>query len=229
LYGGQYANYNQIYGSNVNTGSGNQSVVPGDYYYQDINHDGVVDAKDQVPIATRDLPIINFGLTLGASWNSFDASVLLQGATDYHVQFAEQLAAPLQYQRSALIEFMNRWHTADPNANMFNPNTAWVPGNYPTTGSPAADGSKAVQNATYMRIKTLEIGYSLPKKLLNGIGIQNIRVYVNSYNLATLTGLKYSDPEHPGQVSNNQDWNISQGGYLYPLNRTFSAGAAVSF
>ncbi len=229
LYGGQYSSYNQIYGSNVNSGGGNQSVLPGDYYYQDVNHDGVIDAKDMVPIATRDLPIVNFGLTVSASWNNFDISVLLQGATDYHVQFAEQLAAPLQYQRSALTEFMNRWHTTDPTANMFNPNTVWVPGNYPTTGSQAAQGSKAVQNATYMRIKTLEIGYSLPKKLLGGIGIQNIRVYVNSYNLATLTGLKYSDPEHPGQVNNNQDWNISQGGYLYPLNRTFSAGAAVSF
>ena len=229
LYGGQFTNYNQIYGYNVNTGGGNQSVVPGDYYYQDVNHDGVIDSKDQVPIATRDLPIINFGMTMSANWNNFDISVLLQGATDYHVQFAEQLAAPLQYQRSALIEFMNRWHTADPTANMFNPNTAWVPGNYPTTGSPAAQGSKAVQNATYMRIKTLEIGYSLPKKLLSRIGIQNTRIYINSYNLATLTGLKYSDPEHPGQVSNNQDWNISQGGYLYPLNRTFSAGASISF
>jgi TonB-linked SusC/RagA family outer membrane protein len=229
LYGGQYTSYNQVYNSTVNSGGGNQSVVPGDYYYQDVNHDGVIDDKDKVPIATRDLPIINFGMTVSASWNNFDISVLLQGATDYHVQFAEQLAAPLQYQRSALIEFMDRWHTADPNANMFNPNTSWVSGNYPTTGSPAAQGSKAVQNATYMRIKTLEIGYSLPKKLLSGIGIQNVRVYVNSYNLATLTGLKYSDPEHPGQVNNNQDWNISQGGYLYPLNRTFSAGAAVSF
>ena len=229
LYGGQFSSYSQIYGYNINTGAGNQSVVPGDYYYQDINHDGVIDAKDRVPIATRDLPIVNFGLTLGASWNNFDISVLLQGATDYHVQFAEQLAAPLQYQRSALIEFMNRWHTADPNANMFDPNTVWVSGNYPTTGSPAADGSKAVQNATYMRIKTLEIGYTLPKKLLGRIGIQNTRIYINSYNLATLTGMKYSDPEHPGQVNNNQDWNISQGGYLYPLNRTFSAGAAVSF
>jgi len=229
LYGGQYTDYSQIYGHDVNAGGGNQSVVPGDFYYQDVNHDGVIDAKDQVPIATRDLPIINFGMTLGASWNNFDISLLLQGATDYHVQFAEQLASPLQYQRSALIEFMNRWHTADPTANMFSPNTVWVPGNYPTTGSPAADGSKAVQNATYMRIKTLEIGYSLPKKLLGRIGIQNTRIYVNSYNLATITGLKYSDPEHPGALGNGQDFNISQAGYLYPLNRTFSAGASVSF
>ena len=229
LYGGQYTSYNQIYNSSVNTGGGNQSVVPGDYYYQDINHDGVIDAKDQVPLATRDIPIVNFGATVSASWNNFDISVLLQGATDYHIQFAEQLAQPLMYNRSALVEFMDRWHTTDPNANMFNPNTSWTAGNYPTSSSPPADGSKAVQNATYVRIKTLEIGYSLPRKLLSRVGIQNFRVYVNSYNLATLTGVKYSDPEHPGAVGSTQDFNISQAGYLYPLNRTFSVGASVSF
>ncbi|MBS1606104.1 MAG: TonB-dependent receptor [Bacteroidetes bacterium] len=229
LYGGQFTSYNQIYNYNANTGGGNQSVVPGDYYYQDVNHDGVIDSKDQVPLATRDIPIINFGATLGASWNNFDISVLLQGATDYHIQFAEQLAQPLMYSRSALVEFMDRWHTTDPNANMFAPTTQWTSGNYPTTGSPAADGSKAVQNATYLRVKSLELGYTLPRKLLSRVGIQNFRVYVNSYNLATLTGVKYSDPEHPGVVGSTQDWNISQGGYLYPLNRTFSVGASVSF
>ncbi|WP_431216986.1 hypothetical protein ACQ86N_22000 [Puia sp. P3] len=170
LYGGQYSSYNQIYNSSVNTGGGNQSVVPGDYYYQDINHDGVIDAKDQVPLATRDIPIVNFGATVSASWNNFDISVLLQGATDYHIQLAEQLAQPLMYNRSALVEFMDRWHTADPNANMFNPNTTWTAGNYPTSSSPPADGSKAVQNATYLRVKTLEVGYSLPRKLLNKAG-----------------------------------------------------------
>ena len=86
-----------------------------------------------------------------------------------------------------------------------------------------------MQNAAYMRVKTLEIGYNIPRRVLNKVGIQNLRVYANSYNLATITGLKYSDPEHPGQVGTNQDWNISQGGYLYPENRTFNLGAAVSF
>ncbi|MES1249384.1 MAG: TonB-dependent receptor, partial [Chitinophaga rupis] len=126
LYGGQYSSYNQIYNSNVNTGGGNQSSVPGDYYYQDVNHDGVIDAKDQVPLTTRDLPIVNFGFTGSASYKNFDLSVVLQGATDFHVQFAEQLAAPLQYQRSALVEFLNRWHPTDPNANVFDPTTQWV-------------------------------------------------------------------------------------------------------
>jgi len=234
---GRFTSYSQIQKYNINTGGGNQQAVPGDYYYKDLNHDGVVDSKDIVPIGTRDLPLINYGLTLGANWNHFDISVLLQGATDFHVQYAEQLAQPLMYSKSALVEFMNRWHTKDPNANMFDPNTVWVPGYYPTTGSTEAQGSAAVQNASYLRVKTLEIGYSMSKKLLSKIGIQNLRVYVNSYNLATLTKLKYSDPEHPGQVGStsngdtriNQDWNISQGGYLYPENRTFSVGASASF
>jgi len=229
VYGGQFGSYSQIYGYGVNTGGGNQSAVPGDYYYQDLNHDGVIDAKDQVPIATRDIPIVNFGLTLGANWQQFDLSVLLQGATDFHVQYAEQLNEPLMFGRSALTQFLDRWRPADPNANEFDPNTKWLPGNYPNTGSPVAVGTRAVQNATYMRIKSLEIGYTLPRKILNIAGFQNLRIYANSYNLATLTGLKNSDPEHPGVVGPNQDWNISQGGYLYPMNRTFSVGASVSF
>jgi TonB-linked SusC/RagA family outer membrane protein len=228
-YAGQFTNYAQIYKYEANTGGGNQSIVPGDYYYQDLNHDGVIDAKDQVPIAIQDIPLVNFGMSLGASYHNFDINVLLQGSANFHVQYAEQLAQPLMYSGSALTEFMNRWHTEDPNANMFDPNTKWVPGYYPTTGSPIAQGSKAVMNAAYMRVKTLEIGYSIPRRILNKVGIQNLRVYVNSYNLATITGLKYSDPEHPGVVSNTQDWNISQGGYLYPENRTFNLGAAVSF
>jgi TonB-linked SusC/RagA family outer membrane protein len=234
---GRFTSYAQIQKYEVNTGGGNQNIVPGDYYYKDLNHDGVVDNKDIVPIGIRDLPLVNYGLTLGGSWNHFDLTVLFQGAADFHVQYAEQLATPLMYQRSALVEFMNRWHPKDPNANMFDPTTQWVQGYYPTTGSPEAQGDAAVQNAAYLRVKTLEIGYSLSRRLLTRVGIQSLRVYVNSYNLATLTKLKYSDPEHPGQTGATangdtritQDWNISQGGYLYPENRTFSLGASVAF
>jgi len=228
-YGGQFSSYDQIYHYNVNTGGGNQNVVPGDYYYQDWNNDGVIDGKDESPIAVRDLPLINFGMTLGAAWKGVDFNMLLQGATDFYVQYAEQMAEPLMYGRSALTQFLDRWHTADPNADVFDPNTQWVPGKYPAMGSPVAEGTKAVQDASYLRIKSLEIGYTIPKKLLSHMGISNLRAYVNSYNLATFTGLKNSDPEHPGTVANGADWNYSQGGYKYPMNRTFSVGASVTF
>ncbi|MFY0253815.1 TonB-dependent receptor [Chitinophaga sp. 30R24] len=228
-YDGRFTSYDQIYNHNVNTGGGNQNVVPGDYYYKDINHDGVIDSKDEVPIATRDIPMVNYGVTLGASWKGLDLNVLLQGATQFYVKYAEQMASPLMYQRSALTQFMDRWHTADPNADVFDPHTVWVPGYYPAMGSPDASGSKAVQNASYLRIKTLELGYTLPQAWLRRVGIGNVRVYVNSYNLATFTGLKNSDPEHPGEVASGADWNYSQGGYKYPMNRTFSIGASVTF
>jgi TonB-linked SusC/RagA family outer membrane protein len=228
-YGGQFQSYSQIYNYPINTGGGNQAVVPGDYYYKDWNNDGVIDSKDEHPIATRDIPLVNFGMTLGANWKGFDLNMLLQGSTLFHVQYAEQLAQPLLYGRSALTQFLDRWHTAVPGADVYDPNTVWVPGNYPTTGSPPADGTKAVQNATYVRIKSLELGYTLPNRLLKKAGISKLRVYVNSYNLATLTGLKNSDPEHPGVVAQGADWNYSQGGYLYPLNRSFNVGANVTF
>lgn len=228
-YAGQFTNYNQIYNYNVNTGGGNQGVIPGDYYYKDWNNDGVIDSKDESPIATRDIPLVNFGMTLGANWKGFDINVLLQGATLFHVQYAEQLAQPLMYGRSALTQFLDRWHTTNPTADVFNPNTTWVPGYYPAMGSPTASGTLAVQNATYLRIKSLELGYTIPSTMLKRVGVSRLRVYVNSYNLATLTGLKYADPEHPGVVANGADWNYSQGGYLYPLNRTFNIGANVTF
>ncbi|SEW55161.1 TonB-dependent receptor [Chitinophaga arvensicola] len=231
-YAGQFTSYDQIYNHSVNTGGGNQNVVPGDYYYKDLNHDGVVDNKDEVPIATRDIPMVNYGVAVGAAWRGIDFNILLQGATQFYVQYAEQMASPLMYEQSALVQFLDRWHTADPNADVFDPNTKWIPGYYPSMGSPDATGTKAVQNASYLRIKTLEIGYSFPKKWLKKAGISNARMYVNSYNLGTFTALKNSDPEHPGEVQdpkNGDQWNYSQGGYKYPMNRTYSIGASVTF
>lgn len=228
-YAGQYTTYDQIYNSTVNAGGGNQNKVPGDYYYEDLNHDGVIDGKDETPIAVRDIPLINYGITIGAGWNGIDFNMLLQGAADFYVQYDEQMAQPFAFQRSTLDMFLDRWHTADPNADVFDPNTVWVPGYYPAMGSDNASGSRAVQNASYMRIKSLELGYTFPKAWLRRVGVTNFRLYVNSYNLATFTGLKYSDPEHPGKTADNQDWNNGQAGYKYPMNRTFSVGASVSF
>jgi hypothetical protein len=80
-----------------------------------------------------------------------------------------------------------------------------------------------------VRLKTLEVGYSLPRVLLSKVGVRNCRVYVNSYNLFTITGLEGGvDPEHPGKIPNG-DFNFDLGGYKYPLNRTFNVGANISF
>lgn len=134
------------------------------------------------------------------------------------------------YGRSALTRFLDSWHTADPYANVFDPNTVWVPGFYPAMGSPDAQGTKAIQNASYLRVKSLEFGYSLSPSVLKSIGVKKLRVYVNSYNLLTFTGLKNYDPEHQGpNPRDNGNFGVALGGYTYPMNRTFNLGANVSF
>ncbi|GAA4318581.1 TonB-dependent receptor [Mucilaginibacter gynuensis] len=227
-YAGQFTTYDQIYNYPVNTGGGNNGVIPGDYYYEDWNEDGVIDGKDDHPIATQDIPLYNYGLNIGVTYKSFDLSVLLQGASGVYVQYGEQFAEPLMYNRSALTRFLDSWHTVNPSDNIYDPNTQWVPGFYPAMGSPVAKGTKAIQNASYLRVKTLELGYSLPASLLQKIGVKRCRVYANGYNLLTFTGLKNYDPEHQGPRP-GQDFGVALGGYTYPMNRTFNIGANVSF
>jgi TonB-linked SusC/RagA family outer membrane protein len=231
-YGGQYTSYNQIYNSNVNAGGGNNNVVPGDYYMQDWNGDGVINGDDYHPIAIEDLPLINFGFNIGASYKGFDLTALFAGAAGVWTSYGEQLGQPLMYGRSALAKFLDSWHTVNPDDNVFDPNTQWVAGKYPSMGydySQIANSTKGIINASFVRLKTLELGYTLPHKWLDKVHVKNCRIYLNSYNLFTISGLDDGvDPEHPGSFP-NASFNDALGGYKYPLNRTFNVGGTITF
>jgi TonB-linked SusC/RagA family outer membrane protein len=233
-YVGQFQDYNQIYNHQINTGGGNQNIVPGDYYYADWNGDGFVDDQDNHPVGIYSMPLINFGLSAGAEWKGLDLNLLIQGSTLFWVRYEEQYHEPLSYGgNGAMIRFLDRWHTVNPGDDVFNPNTQWVSGYYAAMGSPLEDGTRAINNASYARLKSLELGYTLPKKFVRPVGLESLRVYVNGYNLFTLTGLKNYDPEHPGTTitvdGKADDWNNGQGGYYYPNNRTFNVGFNVTF
>lgn len=221
---GQYQNYNQIVNNPVYVGRG---TVVGDYTYQDWNGDGVIDGNDIHPIAYGGnpnggpvMPVITYGLTLGGSYSGFDFSLLFQGVGLYNVSYIEQLNIPLWGGGSALTQFLDNWHPADPTADPYSPNTKWVPGSFAYTGTTAATNSLFnFHNAAYLRLKSIEIGYSLPGTLLAHIGVKGVRVFVNGYNLLTFTGLKYVDPEHPSGTY----------GYLYPLDKLYNVGLNVNF
>lgn len=230
-YGGQFASYDQIYNYGINTGGGNNTVLPGDYYMQDWNHDGVINDQDNHPIAIQDLPVMNFGFNIALSYKGFDMTALFAGATGFWTEYAEQYSHPLMYTGSAFTKFLDSWHTVNPDDNVFDPNTKWVSGKYPAMGynyDLINNSTKGVLDATYVRLKTIEFGYSLPRTLLSKAGIKGCRVYVNGYNIFTVTGLEGVDPEHPGQVPSG-DFGFGLGGYKYPLNRTFNVGANISF
>ena len=127
-YLGQFQNYNQIYNYPVNeTNAG--GTVPGDYYYEDWNGDGVIDGNDDHPIATYGLPVFNYGITLGAAWKGIDLSLNFQGSAQVYYQYTEALAQPLSFGGAGtMTQFWNRWHPADPTADIFDPSTVWDSG-----------------------------------------------------------------------------------------------------
>lgn len=229
---GQFQSYDEIYKSPVNFGGGNRGILPGDYKYVDWNEDGVIDGWDEHPIATRgifendviqrNIPKINFGINISASYKGIDLSMLWQGAALVNVDYPEMLREPLGFggTATALSMFLDRWHPEVPGADVYNPSTKWIPGYYAFTGTVAAGNSeRSVQNASYIRLKSLELGYTFPESLTSKIGVKRARLYVNAFNLLTFTGIKGLDPEHTSDIY----------GYTYPMNKTYNTGINISF
>ena len=226
---GRYTSWEQIANSHIFAGN---ATLPGDYVYEDWNGDGTIDDMDRYPIATttnstaanfqdkKNYPLMNFGLTLSAQWKGFDVNMTFQGAAMSYVSYGEQLSAPLQFNGNALDMFLDRWRPVDPKQDPYDPSCQWISGYYSYGGTtPDLNSEFSIQKGTYLRLKTAEIGYTLPKNCLSFIGIKNLRIYMNGYNLFTITGVKGVDPERPAELY----------GYMYPLNRTYNFGASVTF
>ncbi len=173
-----------------------QGTTPGDWWLVDYNGDGIVDGNDNHPIGTTGLPIFNYGISLGASWKNFDIALDWQGAYGVNVQYGEVLVEALGFGgQNTLTWFMDRWRPEDPNADYFSTNTKWIPGYYPVTGHDGRrTGTNGVMNASYIRLKTVELGYNFNSKLLSRAGIKDLRVFVSGYNVLTFTPLKDVDP-----------------------------------
>jgi TonB-linked SusC/RagA family outer membrane protein len=238
-YLGQFNDQNEI--ANYPIQNGNQANIrelPGDYKYADINNDGVINGLDELPIFTgangtnedlnaggRKNPRMNFGLTLNASYKGFDVNVLFQGAANYTVRFSEVYAQVLAFRGNTPAYFFDRWHMADP----YDSKSAWVPGKWPASrfigdvGSMYKESSVWRKDASYVRLKTLELGYTISSRIYKSTGIQKIRIYANGFNLATWADpfVKPFDPEKLEGLFNS--------GFNYPLTKTFNFGVNVNF
>lgn len=215
---GRLTSWEQIYYNPVYVGRG--SVI-GDYNYEDWNGDGWINDLDVHPLTNSgNRPLLNFGFTLSGSWKGIDLSLLLQGAAKRHISYSELLYNPLWANTNALSQFMDRWHPSDSHANPYDPATDWVSGYYAYTGSlPNQNSTFNMQNAAYLRLKTIELGYTIPEQWLAKVNVKSLRVYLSGYNLLTFSKLKYCDPEFPS----------ANYGYNYPLNKTITIGANLKF
>ena len=227
--GGRFENYEQIQnhpttGTNYGTGT-----LPGDYYYIDWNGDGIVDGNDSHPVANYNLPVFNYGITLGAEWKGIDLSMNWAGSAGIYSEYGEVFTEVGPFNGGAALDiYKDRWHTQNLWDDPWNPNTQWIQGYYPATGHSFSTGTTGIRNASYIRLKTLELGWTLPARWTRVISIKSLRVYVSAYNLLTFCGLKNVDPERPGTHGGASNGNVVLN-YNYPVNRTINVGASVKF
>jgi len=169
-------------------------IQAGDLKYKDMNGDGIIDDFDKGPIGKPNLPTTTLGWTIGASWKGFSVSVLFQGSFDYSFSVIGTGIESFKSQFQPIHE--TRWtlERFESGASIDFPRLTTIPS---TVNS--AEGYMSdfwLINAWYVRVKTIELAYQFPTKMLPQF-IKTAKVYVNAYNLFTYTNYdKYQqDPE----------------------------------
>lgn len=199
------------------------NVRTGDVKYKDMNGDGKITNDDRAWIAGSSIPEYMFGINLEATWKNFDASLFFQGAAKSDVMLCGTYTS-LGYSDGTFFTQPFKWGS---NAPVYLVEGSWTPENtnaeYPRLTTQSSSNNNRTsdywkRDASYLRLKNLQIGYSLPKHATQALKITNARLYVSASNLLTFSKLKYIDPEAPS-VNN---------GY-YPQQRVYSIGLNVGF
>ncbi|MVN92826.1 SusC/RagA family TonB-linked outer membrane protein [Mucilaginibacter aquatilis] len=202
------------------------ALSPGDIRYVDVNKDGVINDRDNFVLGNP-FPRYNFGFTYNVAYKQFDLSVFIQGVGRRSTFVRGELVEPFHfnYGQTMYQHQLDFWTPTNPNAE------------YPRL---AASGSASIENnfrrgsdlyiynAAYARLKNVQIGYSLPKKAANKLGMQNLRAYLSGQNLYTLSKLKFLDPE-ASEFNNSLGASGANSGRTYPTPVYVGFGLDVTF
>ena len=222
---GQFTSYEEILNSPIQDENGNRTLMPGDLKFEDYNNDGIIDDKDTQPIGHGDTPRMYYGLNINTEYKGFDLTAFFQGAAGHDIFVSGDILDPfIQQGLGNGLELMtDRWHREDPT----DPYSEWIPGYMPAprvagVANNRSSNSWSLHDASYLRLKTVELGYTLPKSLTAKAFIERVRFYVNCNNLLTFTSndpmMKSIDPE------NNDSYMR-----YYPQMRTYNFGVNVTF
>jgi len=196
----------------------------GDVYYKDTNNDGKIDIGSNTVANPGDKSIIGnstprmaFSLSFNAAWKGFDMNMLWQGIGKRDLWLNSPIfwGAGGIYWLTAYEEHMDYWTEDNPDAYWFRP--------YMDKGNKNKQvQTRYLQNGAYIRLKAVQLGYTIPSSITRKVRIQNMRVYVSGENLLTFTRLmKAFDPEATGGARAN--------GYIYPIQKVISGGLSITF
>ena len=192
----------------------NASTQPGDIKYRDVNGDNKIDNQDRIITGTT-FPKYTYAFNLGVQWKGFDVAALLQGVQGINTLPTLNYAQPFNNGAGVTREWLTDSWTPD---NL----TARLPRLTTANGYPQNFQASTfwLYNLSYLRLKNVQIGYTLPKTLMQKVNISTVRVYVNAQNLLTFSPFKLADPERT--INTNTL-------YEYPSASTVTAGLNVSF
>lgn len=179
----------------------------GDLKYRDLDGSNSVDSRDRQVLGSY-FPKINFGLNLSVQYKDFDLSALLQGAADVKGMPVPEIRYAFYNGGKVTEKHLDRWTESNPNASY--PRLSMKDSKNRVTSS------FWVQDASYAKLRNLQVGYTLPKQWTAKYGISRLRIYSSIDNLFTITSFDGVDPE---AVSGN----------YYPLTRNYSFGLNVTF
>ncbi len=215
---GYFEDQAEIEGWADQTGLGAQTL-PGDLKYRDVNGDGAIDPKDLVPMKYPGVPELNMALNLTAQYKGFDFNVLFQGVSNYTFNFSGRGIYDWDGGIGGIKTYFDHHRYS------------WTPERaanheeirYPRMHPDGISGNKQASDywlidLAYLRIKNLELGYTLPKRWSSCAGIENFRIYLNGSNLLTIDNMpeKILDPE----VSNSLN---------HPIFKTYNIGLNITF
>ena len=213
---GIFQNWDEIFAyKNKDGGLMQPNAQPGDVRFVDFNKDGYVNDDDRTKIG-KGMPDWTAGLTMTADWKGFDAALFFQGSFGNQIfDYCMRGDIPAQNRPGWVLD---RWigegtSNKIPRMTNANPNQNW------------RSSDLWVKDGSFVRLKTAQLGYTLPAKLLKTIFIKNFRVYVAGENLLTFTKYEGFDPE----MASDGYTTIGVDRGIYPQARTITVGASITF
>lgn len=197
----------------------------GDIRYKDWNQDGKIDENDQHDVGSP-LPNFTFGLRLGGDWNNFDLNIFIDGVAGNKIyNYPRYCLESGAFNGNLSTNVANSWRPDNQNTDM--PRFSKLDG----TDNKLAYTDRWLEDGSYVRLKTIDVGYTFPKQWLQKAMIQNLRLYVSMENLLTLTKYKGYTPDLGESSSTGVSYNVFSRGIdqgRYPIPRTFSFGIQLS-
>lgn len=199
---------------------------PGDVKYTDRNGDGIIDDNDRYVLGHA-FPRLTFGITYALSWKGFDLNMLWQGVGKRDMALRGETIEPFHggYSFVMFQHQLDYWTPATPDAR-FPRLTA--PGTASTINNYGKGSDRNIFDGAYIRLKNIQLGYTLPKTLSNKIGMSKFRVFMNAQNILTFSKNTFIDPEST-EFGSNMNSGGANSARNYPLLKYIGGGFNVEF